>query len=115
MTVTSVPLGPIRPVGSDVTLTCAVELSPMLNIPVTVITEWTGPAGFMTTNTAQPVVGNGMLYTSTVMVGSFGRNQSGIYTCRATISSVSLNPFISDSVTSTSTRVTIGKIFHALC
>ena len=111
MTVTSVPLSSIRPVGSHVTVTCAVELSPMVNFPVTVVTEWTGPAGFTTTNTAQPVVGNSTLYTSMVTVSLFGRNQSGIYTCRATVGSVSLNPFISDSVTSLSTRVTIGKIF----
>ena len=111
MTVTSAPLSPLRPVGSDVIVTCAVELSPMVNIPVAVVTEWTGPAGFTTTNTAQPVVGNSMLYTSTVTVCSFGRNQSGIYTCRATVGSASLNPFISDIVTSLSTRLTIGKIF----
>lgn len=96
---------------SDVTVICAVELSPMVNILVTVMTEWTGPAGFLTTNTAQPVMGNSMLYASTVAVSSFGRSQSGIYTCRATIGSASLNSFISDSVTSLSTRLTIGKIF----
>ena len=92
---------------------CAVELSPMVNIPVTVVTdqEWTGPAAFTTTTTAQPIVRNSMLYASTVTISSFGRNQSGIYTCRATIMSASLNPFISDSVTSLSIRLTVGKIF----
>lgn len=115
MIVTSVPLSPIRPVGSDVTVTCAVELNPMVDIPVTVITVWTGPAGFMTTNTAQPVVGNTTLYTSMVTINLFRRNNSGIYICRATISSTSLNPFISDSVTSSSTRVTVGKITVVRC
>ena len=112
VTVTSVPLSPIRPVGSDVTLTCAVELNPMVDIPVTVITVWTGPAGFMTTNTAQPVVGNTTFYISMVIINLFGRNNSGVYTCRATISSASLNPFINDSMTSSSTRVTVGKITY---
>ena len=107
VTVTSVPLSPIRPVGLAVTVTCTVELSSMVDIPVTVITEWTGPAGFMTTNTAQPVsVG----YTSTVIISPFGRNNSGIYTCRATVSSTSLNQFVRDSVKSSSARVTVGKI-----
>ena len=33
------------PIGS-VTLTCTVELSPSVDVPVTVNTAWTGPAGF---------------------------------------------------------------------
>ena len=107
MTVTSVPLSPIRPVGSAVTVTCAVELSPVVDIPVTVVTEWTGPAGFMTTNTTQPVI---VGYTSTAIISPFDRNNSGIYTCRAIVSSASLNPFVRESVTSSSARVTVGKI-----
>ena len=104
VTVTSVPLSPIRPVGSAVTMTCAVELSSMVDIPVTVVTEWTGPAGF---NIEQPVsVG----YTSTALISPFGRNNSGIYTCRATVSSTSPNQFVRDSVKSSSARVTVGKI-----
>ena len=104
VTVTSVPLSPIRPVGSAVTVTCVVELSSMVDIPVTVVTEWTGPAGF---NIAQPVsVG----YTSTALISPFGRNNSGIYTCRATVSSTSPNQFVRDSVKSSSARVTVGKI-----
>ena len=53
--VSSDPVSPIWPVGSDVNLTCTVELSPAVDVPVTVNTVWTGPDGFMTTNTAQPV------------------------------------------------------------
>ena len=114
MTVTSFPLSPIRPVGSAVTVTCTVELSSMVDVPVTVTTVWTGPAGFMTTNIAQPVMGNTTIYASTAMIGLFGRNQSGIYTCAATISSASLNPFIRDNVTSSSNRITVGKIFYCV-
>ena len=107
MTVTSIPHSPIRPVGSAVTVTCAVELSSMVDIPVTVVIEWTGPAGFMTIDTAQPVsVG----YTSMAIISPFGRNNSGIYTCRVTVSSASLNTFVRESVTSSSARVTVGKI-----
>ena len=107
MTVISIPLSPIRPVGSTVTVTCAVELNPMVDIPVTVVMEWTGPAGFMTTNTAQRV---SVDYTSTAVISPFGRNNSGIYTCRATVSSASPNQFVRESVTSSSARVTVGKI-----
>ena len=112
MTITSVPLSPVRPVGSDVTVTCAVNSSPMVDILVTVVTEWTGPAGFVTANTAQPVVGNTTLYTSTVIISSFSRDNSGIYTCRATISSTTRNPFVRDSVTLSSYRVTVGEIVN---
>ena len=86
VTITSDPVSPIQPVGSDVTLTCTVELSPAVNVEVAVGTVWTGPAGFMTTNTAQPVMGSTTTYTSTAMVSSFGRDKSGDYICVATAS-----------------------------
>ena len=94
-------------VGSTVTLTCTVELSPAVDVPVTVNTVWSGPNGFMTTNTAQRM-GSTTTYTSTAMVSSFGRDQSGDYTCTATVSSTS--SFITNSMPgSSSTRVTVGK------
>ena len=40
---TSHPVRIIRPIGSNVTLTCTVELSPVVDVPVTVNTVWTGP------------------------------------------------------------------------
>ena len=96
-----------------VILTCTVELSPAVDVSVTVNTGWTGPAGFMTTNTAQPVKGSTTTYTSTtIMVNSFGRDQSGDYTCTATVSSTS--SFLTDSMGSSSTRVTVGKTSHLI-
>ena len=94
-------------VGSTLILTCTVELSPAVDVPVTVNTVWTGPDGFMTTNTAQSVMGSNTTYISTAMVSSFGRNQSGDYTCTATVSSTS--SFLTNSMGSSSTRVTVGK------
>ena len=108
MTITGDPVSPIRPVGSEVTLTCTVVLNPAVDVPVTVNTVWTGPAGFMTTNTAQPVMGSTTTYTSTAMVSSFGRDQSGNYTCTATVSSTSL--YLTDSRSQSGTaRITVGK------
>ena len=97
-------------VGSIVTLTCTVELSPAVDVPVTVSTMWTGPAGFMHHNTAQAMAGSTSTYTSTAMVSSFGRYKSGNYTCTATVSSKSNSSFIRDSMTSSSIRVTVGKV-----
>ena len=78
-----------------------------MDVSVNVNTVWTGPAGYMTTNNAQPIVGSTAIYTDTAMVSSFGRDQSGVYTCSATVSSTS--SFISDSSLSRGTaRVTVG-------
>ena len=99
---------PIRPIGSDVTLTCIVELSPSVNVPVTVNTVWTGPDGFMTNNTAQLSVERPTTYTSRATVSAFGRNQSGEYTCSSNVSSRLLST--SKTITS-ATRVTVGKAF----
>ena len=99
---------PIRPVGSAITLTCTVELNPAVDVPVTVTTVWTGPAGFMTTNTAQPVMGSTTTYTSTAMVNSFGRDQSGVYTCEATLSSDT--SVIGGMAVSGMKRITIGNL-----
>ena len=110
MTVTSDLVSQVRLIGSNVTLTCTVELSPAVDVPVTVNTVWTGPAGFMRNNTAQLVVGSTAMatYTGTAMVWLFGRNQSGNYTCTATVSSVS--PFITTSSLSGVKNVTTGNI-----
>ena len=100
--------GIIRPVGSAITMTCNVELSPLVNVPVSVITEWTGPAGFVANITARPMEGSTTNYTSTAVVGSFGRNESGEYACKATITTTS--PFLRDSASSSgATRITVGK------
>ena len=90
-------LNPIRPVGSTVTLICTVEYSPAVtvDIPVIMNTVWTGPAGFMATNIAVQV--DATTYVSIMLISSFGIEQSGNYTCAATVSSKYTNSFLSDS------------------
>ena len=102
---------PIPPFGSSVTLTCAVELSPAVDVPVTVNTVLSTDERFSNTRTAQPVMGSLTSYAATFMISPFGRSDSGIYSCSATVSLTS-NAYISDSSTSTphSIRVTTGKI-----
>ena len=92
-----------------VNLTCTVELSHSVDVSVTVNSEWSGPDGFVTANTAQPVMGSSTTYTSTVMVRSFGRDQSGNYTCRANVSSTS--PYIMSSMDMSTTSVAAGIKF----
>ena len=109
VSIASDPANPVRPIGSNVNLTCIVELSPVENISVTFVnTVWTGPAGFMTAHTALPVMGNTTTYTSTTTVNSFGRDQSGVYNCTAAVSTIPTNSFPSGSVMSGVKRVTVG-------
>ena len=80
-----------------------------MDVPVTVNTVWTGPAGFSTNNIAQPVMGSTTTYTSTAIVRSFEKDQSGNYTCTATVSSVS--HVLSPSSQSETVLITTGKIY----
>ena len=98
--------------GSSVTLTCTVELNSVIDVPVTVNTVWSGPAGFTTEDSGlvQPVVGNTATFTSTATVRSFGRNQSGDYMCTGTVISSPSNLFLMDSMSqSGTTTVTVGE------
>ena len=90
-------INPIRPVGSNVTLTCTVEL------PSTVATataqlivdiQLADPAGNTLSggSSMQVFVST---YISRATITSFERHHSGIYTCEATISSNS--PYLSES------------------
>ena len=97
VTVTA-PVGVIA--GSSVTLTCAVELSQAVDVPVTVNIEWIGPGVmFMPANPVPAVMVNITTYISNVTV-SAARN--GSYTCQATITS--------GGTTSGSTDITVGMV-----
>ena len=111
MSITSNKINPIRPIGSTVTLTCTVELNSVIDVPVTVPTVWSGPAGFRTTITAQPVMGSNTTYTSTAMVSSFGREQSGLYICTAEVTSSQTSQYITDSAPVAGVaQVTVGEM-----
>ena len=98
MTVTA-PVGVIT--GSSVTLTCVVELSPAVDVAVTVNTEWIGPGGvmFIPTNPVSAVMVNITTYIGTVTVNA-ARN--GSYTCQATVTS--------GGTTSGATNITVGMV-----
>ena len=103
---------PIRPIGSTVTLTCTVELSPAVDIPVNVNIQLRDPVR-RTLTTTLPLV-SGSSYTTTAMISSFGRNQSGIYTCTVNVNLVLASPFINDRqnliASEAAIRVTAGEI-----
>ena len=106
--VTSNPASPIRPIGSAVTLICTVVLSPAVDVPVAVNIHLSDPTGSPLITTTPSVSGSN--YTSIAMVNSFGREDSGLYTCRVSISSTL--PFIRNSnPKSVASKVTIGEFW----
>ena len=74
---------PVRPIGSAVDLTCTVEFSPAVDIPVAVNVEWIQERGYdiIYINSSQAVMRDTTTYTSTITISSLGRNQSGFYMC----------------------------------
>ena len=92
--ITSNPVSPIHPIGSAITLICTVELNSFVDVTVNMNTQLSGPAGVTITPLTNSVMVNTTRYTSTSMVSSFGRNQSGEYTCTATVQLMTTNPLI---------------------
>ena len=101
---------PVRPVGSNVTLTCIVGLhysAIAANVQLNVNIHLMNPTG-MILNTAMLSV-FGSTYISSATINSFQRNHTGVYTCAATLTSPS--SYLSESSTLTE-EITLrsGKI-----
>ena len=71
--------------GSSINLTCSVELSPEVPIPVTVSTVWSGPVLTNAPNYAKQE--SLTLYRSTFTLINVESVHSGQYTCNVTIGS----------------------------
>ena len=85
VSVTSNTLNPILS-GSSLSLTCTVEFTPLLDIPVSVNTVWSGPNGkVITVNTTTPVLKSVTLYTSNVTLDFIKLSDSGDYTCNVSV------------------------------
>ena len=90
------------------------ELSPSVDVPVIVNLEWTGPARIMTTNSVQPDTESSFTYISTAIVRSLKKDQSGDYTCTATVSAMS--SFVTNNVSIfSSIRLIVGKQYSNAC
>ena len=98
---------PIRPIGSNISLTCMVGLQPSTastTVPLNLTILVKDPAGNALSTTVYSV--NGSTYTSRIIIG---RSQSGVYMCDATLTS----PFLHLSESSTVTeeiRLNSGKL-----
>ena len=109
ITIASNKPNPIRPVGSTITLLCTVTWSSAVDVPVIVNVQLSDPAGRLLTTTLPSV--SGSTYTSTAMINSFRRNQSGIYTCTVHVLTLT-SPYISGTSKTRSgrARITAGEI-----
>ena len=99
---------PIWPIGSDINLTCSVQL----NQAVTVIYLSSLIVDIQLSRNGIPlmIIGSiraGTTFTFTTQLNSFGRNHSGNYTCTATVESTIPYLNASRSVNIT-TRITTG-------
>ena len=90
-------INPIRPVGSNVTLTCTVELPSTVafaRVQLTVSIQLADPDGNTLSGVSTMQVSTST-YISRATITSFERHHSGMYSCEATISSNS--PYLSES------------------
>ena len=107
MVIVSNPTSPVRPLDT-VSLHCHVELEnrPELDIPLTVDIQWITPFNRTLINNTAPSV-SGVTYSNEVLINSFDRYHSGVYTCMAAVTPTST--FINGSLGRESLRITVGK------
>ena len=67
--------------GRSLTLTCAVELDPVVDIPLYITTVWIGPDGSRLRSAAPAAMESVTHYTSTLVVRQVELANTGIYTC----------------------------------
>ena len=83
------------------TLTCTVEMSSVVTVPLSMTVVWKGPAGTVVTSPIRPEMKSFMLYTSSSILTSVDSADSGEYTCTVR--------FENGVEISASTNVTIGN------
>ena len=71
--------------GSSPTLTCAMELSPAVDVPVSISTAWTAPEGSVLMSPAPPLMKSVTHYTSKAKLNYVESADSGIYNCTVSI------------------------------
>ena len=113
MSVTSTPSSPINDITSTVTVTCVVELGPSVmdsELSLLVVDTQLSRDGTPLTLSGPTV--SGTTFTYTRRFESFGRSDSGNYTCTATIRPQPTAVYLtgSDSLTN-SARITLGVCY----
>ena len=82
---------PIQPIGTSISLNCSCDIAQTLPVEyvdildITVNISLRDPLMELLPTTVISV--SGAVYTTSAVISSFGRNQSGIYTCTAFVNS----------------------------
>ena len=90
--------------GSNLTLTCNIQLDPSVDSTVMVNSTWTAPgaSSYLVTTSAAGT-------TSTLMIVMAAASDGGTYTCSCTASPLSPSPFITPGVGRGTIQVYIGE------
>ena len=111
MTIQSDPTSPVTP-GSDVTINCTVELGPVVmtsELSLLMVDAQLSRDG-ITLNLSSLTI-SGTTFTFTIVVRLFGRNDSGNYSCAASVKPNS--SYLTENMTliSGSMNILIGKLY----
>ena len=96
--------------GTEVTLTCTVELSPALaGFPsMAVIVIWTGPTGILSGSDPTKMANSPSTYTSILTLATV--ESSGSFTCQAQVNSSSLFITASQTISTLIAVPIVGKL-----
>ena len=91
--------------GYPPTLTCTMEMTSVVNVPLSMTIVWKGPDGMIVASPTRPEMKSFSLYTSSSdQLTSVGSADSGEYTC--------IVRFENGVEISASTNITIGNEYH---
>ena len=101
--------------GTNLTLTCVIELLPEVDTNITLNINWTGPVGdpLPGSSTSRLMAGMPTRYQSILTVNAVNASQFGNYSCTATLNSDPPTSFVTASEGS-ATLTIIGKDFNFL-
>ena len=106
---------PISLPGSDVILTCIVELSPLLvgsNLSLLMVDVWMFKDETTLALTGPTMIGS--TFTYTVKLDSFGRNDSGIYACTATVQPQPNSMYLTGIIPETMDTIPLSTGYNSL-
>ena len=108
MTITRTPERPLYP-GDDVNLACTVDVGEVVDTPVMVAVDITGPGGLMSSG-SESLMATETTYQKTVTLSSLSDFTSGDYTCNTTVSPDPPSEFVTgDGQSSDMVTISLGK------
>ena len=96
--------------GSSFKLNCIILLNPIIDISVSITTEWGGPNGTIFNQTKPTEITS----TNYTVIAEINAARNDIYTCQASINPNLESEFIDGSNSTTgSVTITVGKLYIA--